>query len=41
MKDNFLALYLVSIIGCDTRYCGFSVVDAFTTYVTMNYEQRS
>ena len=41
MKDNFLALYLVSTKGCDTRYCGFWGVDAFTTYATMNYEQRS
>jgi len=41
MKDNFLALDLVSTIGCGTRYCDFWQVDAFTTYATMNYEQRS
>jgi hypothetical protein len=33
MKDNLMALYLVSTISCGTRYCGFWQVDAFTTYV--------
>ena len=41
MKDNFLALDLVSTIGCGTRYCGFWQVDAFTSHVILNYEQRS
>ena len=41
MKDNFMALYLVSTIGCGTRYCGFHQVDRITIHAKMNYEQRS
>ena len=41
MKDNFMALYIVSTRSCDTRCCGFRQVDAFTSHVILNYEQRS
>ena len=41
MKDNFMALDLVSTRSCDTRCCGFEQVDAFTSHVILNYEQRS
>ena len=41
MKDNFMALYLVSTRSCGTRYCGFCQVDRITIHATMNYEQRS
>ena len=33
MKDNLMALYLVSTKSCGTRYCGFWQVDAFTIHV--------
>jgi len=32
MENNLMALHLVSTISCGARYCGFSLVDAFTTY---------
>ena len=41
MKDNFMALYLVSTRSCGTRCCGFQQVDRITIHATMNYEQRS
>ncbi len=41
MKDNFMALYLVSTKSCDTRSCDFQQVDGITIHATMNYEQRS
>ena len=41
MKDNFMALYLVSTRSCDTRCCGFPQVDRITNHVILNYEQRS
>ena len=41
MKDNFMALYLVSNTGYGTRYCDFQQVDRITIHATMNYEQRS
>jgi hypothetical protein len=33
-----MALDVVSTIGCDTRCCGFLVVDAFTIHVIMKYK---
>ena len=33
-----MALDVVSIIGCDTRCCGFWVVDDITIHVSMKYK---
>ena len=36
-----MALNFVSTIGCDTISCGSYQVDAITSHVILNYEQRS